>query len=190
MNQNLAIVWVMAYSVLQYWFQFYCFLAEWVFIMTLAIWVNLVEKYNVAILKEIYFVFKIGEFGISSTIQVLASRELRSMFLTSAINFAKIFCWMSNFFIAVNKRNNVPSVFLFNAERWNIKRAHLWTLFTHFKTNTKTIGIYIVWGCCLLWKNENIVKVMKWAMLTWDHRFLQMMHALYIPSLWFNVLFT
>ena len=91
-NQNLAIVCATAYSVLQCWFQFYCFLAEWVFIMTLAIWVNLVEKYDVAILKEIYFVFKIGEFGISSTIQVLASRELRSMFLTSAINFAKIFC--------------------------------------------------------------------------------------------------
>ena len=25
---------------------------------------------------------------------------------------------------------------------------------------------------------------MKWARLTRDHRFLQMMHALYIPSLW------
>ena len=25
---------------------------------------------------------------------------------------------------------------------------------------------------------------MKWAKLIWDHRFLQTMHALYIPSLW------
>ena len=28
---------------------------------------------------------------------------------------------------------------------------------------------------------------MKWARLTRDHRFLQMMRALYIPSLWFYV---
>ena len=39
-------------------------------------------------------------------------------------------------------------------ERWNIQRAHLRTLFTHFKTNTKTIGIYQVLGCCVLFKQN------------------------------------
>ena len=33
-------------------------------------------------------------------------------------------------------------------------------------------------------KNLNTVKVMKWARLTQDHRFLQRVHAQYIPSLW------
>ena len=36
---------------------------------------------------------------------------------------------------------------------------------------------------CAFKKSKN-KWVMKWARLTWDHRFLQMMHALYIPSLW------
>ena len=31
-----------------------------------------------------------------------------------------------------------------------IEREHLRTLFTHFKTNTKTIGIYRVLGWCAL----------------------------------------
>ena len=72
-----------------------------------------------------------------------------------------------------------------SAERWNIKSRNLRTLFTNFKTNTTTIGIYRVLGCCALWKNQNILKVMKWARLTWDHRFLQTMHALYSISLYF-----
>ena len=31
------------------------------------------------------------------------------------------------------------------------------TLFTHFKTNTKTIGIYRLLECCVLLKNQNLV---------------------------------
>ena len=43
------------------------------------------------------------------------------------------------------------------AERWNICREHLRTLFTQIKTNNKTIGIYRVLGCCMLYKNQNLV---------------------------------
>ena len=43
---------------------------------------------------------------------------------------------------------------LIDPERWNIKRAHLRTLFTHFKTNPKTISIYRVLGCCVLYKKS------------------------------------
>ena len=43
---------------------------------------------------------------------------------------------------------------------------HPITIFTHFKTNTKSIGIYRVLRCCVLLKNQNIVKVIKWARLT------------------------
>ena len=59
--------------------QFCCFLAELVFIATMTISINVIESYNVANFKEIYFVVKIGEFGLTSTIQVLASKELRCM---------------------------------------------------------------------------------------------------------------
>ena len=31
------------------------------------------------------------------------------------------------------------------------------SLFTQIKTNTKTIGIYRVLGCCVLLKNQNLV---------------------------------
>ena len=51
--------------------QFYCFLAELVYIMAITISINFVENYDSVILKEISFVVKIGEFGIFSTIQVL-----------------------------------------------------------------------------------------------------------------------
>ena len=37
-------------------------------------------------------------------------------------------------------------------ERWNKWKEHLRTLFTQIKTNTKTIGIYTVLGCCVLLK--------------------------------------
>jgi hypothetical protein len=61
-----------------------CFLAELLFVATMMIWINVVESYYVTSLKEVYFVVKIGEFGISSTIQVLASKEFRTMFLKTA----------------------------------------------------------------------------------------------------------
>ena len=61
--------------------QSFCFLAELLFVATLVTWINVVENDDVTDLKEVYFVFKIGEFGLSSTIQVLASREFRTMFL-------------------------------------------------------------------------------------------------------------
>ena len=74
-----------------------------------------------------------------------------------------------------------------NPERWNIKSRHLRTLVTNFKSNTKTIGIYGILGCCVLWRNQNILRVMKWTRLTLDHRFLQTMRALHIPSLCLNL---
>ena len=43
-----------------------------------------------------------------------------------------------------------------------IERAYPLALFTHFKTNFYSIGIYRVLRCVFL-KNQNIVKVMKWA---------------------------
>ena len=43
-----------------------------------------------------------------------------------------------------------------------IGRAYPLALFTHFKTNFYSIGIYRVLRCVFL-KNQNIVKVMKWA---------------------------
>ena len=43
---------------------------------------------------------------------------------------------------------------------------HPITLFTHFKTNTKSIAIYRLARCCVLLKNQNIVNVMKWARQT------------------------
>ena len=43
------------------------------------------------------------------------------------------------------------------AERWNICREHLRTLFTQIKTNNKTIGIYRVLGYCMLYKKQNLV---------------------------------
>ena len=47
---------------------------------------------------------------------------------------------------------------------------HPITLFTHFKTNTKSIGIYRGLRCCMLLKTQNIVKFMKWARLTRDQK--------------------
>ena len=47
----------------------------------------------------------------------------------------------------------------FGPERWSIESTHPITLFTHFKTNTKSIAIYRVLRCCELLKNQNIVTV-------------------------------
>ena len=71
--------------------QFYCFLAELVYIMAITISINFVENYDSVILKEISFVVKIGEFGIFSTIQVLSSTELRLMLLSPVRKFGKLF---------------------------------------------------------------------------------------------------
>ena len=47
------------------------------------------------------------------------------------------------------------------------------TLFTHFKTNTKSVDIYRMLRCCCeLMKNQNILKIMKWGRPTRDLRFL------------------
>ena len=43
-----------------------------------------------------------------------------------------------------------------------VERAHPITLFTHFITITKSMDICRVLMLCAL-KNQNIVKVMKWA---------------------------
>ena len=59
--------------------QLCCFLAELIYVTNMMIWTNVIESYSVTSMKEIYFVFKICEFGFLSTIQVLSSRELRSM---------------------------------------------------------------------------------------------------------------
>ncbi len=59
--------------------QLCCFFAELVFVANMIVWINVVENYSVASMKEIYFVFKIYEFGLLSTVQVLSSRELRTM---------------------------------------------------------------------------------------------------------------
>ena len=40
------------------------------------------------------------------------------------------------------------------AESWNILSAHSITLFTHFKTSTKSIDIYKVLRCCVLMKKS------------------------------------
>ena len=48
---------------------------------------------------------------------------------------------------------------LLNTERWNIMSAHHITLFTHFKTTTKSIDIFRVLRCCVLMKNQIIAKV-------------------------------
>ena len=50
-------------------------------------------------------------------------------------------------------------------------------IFTHFKTNTKTIGIFRVLVCCVLWKNQNLLSN-KWARLTRDHRYLQTIYSI------------
>ena len=65
--------------------QFYCFLAEWICITTLIIWTNAIENYTVTNLREVYFVVKLGEFGLTSLIQVLVSQDLRSLLLTSML---------------------------------------------------------------------------------------------------------
>ena len=43
-----------------------------------------------------------------------------------------------------------------DAERWNIQRAHLRALFTHFKKTPKPAA-YIELGSCVLLKNQNLV---------------------------------
>ena len=60
--------------------------------------------------------------------------------------------WFSNLFDANFRFKNV-----LYSERWNMQREHLRTLFTQIKTNTKTIGIYTVLGCCVLLKNQTLV---------------------------------
>ena len=41
-----------------------------------------------------------------------------------------------------------------SAMRWNIESTHPMILFTHFKTNTKSIDIYRVLRCCVLMKKS------------------------------------
>ncbi len=59
--------------------QLCCFFAELIFVANMIIWINVVENYYVTSMKEIYFVFKIYEFGFLSTVQILSSKELRSI---------------------------------------------------------------------------------------------------------------
>ena len=65
--------------------QLCCFFAELIFVANMIVWINVVEKYNVTSMKEIYFVFKIYEFGFLSTVQVLSSKELRSMLISCIV---------------------------------------------------------------------------------------------------------
>jgi len=55
------------------------FLFEMSYVICMIICTNLIESYSATNMKEMYFVFKICEFGFLSTIQVLSSRELRSV---------------------------------------------------------------------------------------------------------------
>ena len=55
--------------------------------------------------------------------------------------------------------------------------------FTLFKINTTSIDIYGVLRCCVLLKNQNLVKVMKWARLTRDQNIsLNSAHTIYSIS--------
>lgn len=67
--------------------QFFCFLAEWISIATLIIWINIIENYDVTNFKEVYYVVRLGEFGLTSLIQVLASSELRALLISSILKY-------------------------------------------------------------------------------------------------------
>ena len=60
--------------------QICCFITELLFMANGIIWINLGDNYSITSMKEIYFVFKIYEFGFLSTVQVLTSKELCSLF--------------------------------------------------------------------------------------------------------------
>ena len=60
--------------------QLSCYIAELAFIANMVVWINVVEASSVTSMKEIYFVFKICEFGAISTVQVLTSGDLRNKF--------------------------------------------------------------------------------------------------------------
>ena len=60
--------------------QLCCFIAELAFVANMVVWINVVEDSYVTSMKEIYFVFKICEFGVISTVQVLTSGDLRNKF--------------------------------------------------------------------------------------------------------------
>ena len=49
------------------------------------------------------------------------------------------------------------------SERWNIWSAYPITLFTHFKTNIKSFGIYRAIRCCVLLKIKIKKHEMGWA---------------------------
>ena len=87
-----------------------------------------------------------------------------------------------NFFIGLSPFEQF--CYIFFSERWNIQSAHPVTLFTQFKTNTKSINIYRVSRHCVLLKNQDIVKFMKWARLTRDQYIsINDVHSTYCISL-------
>ncbi len=59
--------------------QFCSFLFELSYVSSMIICTTLIESYSATNMKEMYFVFKICEFGFLSTVQVLSSRELRNV---------------------------------------------------------------------------------------------------------------
>ena len=85
--------------------------------------------------------------------------------------------------VAIDFQDELTQPRWLKSERWNMKSTHFIILFTHFKTNTKSIGISRVLRCCGLLKNQNLLRH-EMASLTKAHRFLYMMSTLYIPSLW------
>ena len=83
------------------------------------------------------------------------------------------------YFLFTSSYTLCPFVVSFEPERWNIQSAHPITLFTHFKTNTK----YRVLRCYVL-KNQNLVKVMKWARLAREQQIsISDEHSIYSISL-------
>jgi len=60
--------------------QICCFITELLFMVNGIIWINLGDNYSISSMKEIYFVFKIYEFGFLSTVQVLTSKDLSILF--------------------------------------------------------------------------------------------------------------
>jgi hypothetical protein len=61
--------------------QLCCYIAELAFVGNMVVWINVLEDSYVTSMKEVYFVFKICEFGAISTIQVLTSGDLRNILL-------------------------------------------------------------------------------------------------------------
>ena len=58
------------------------------------------------------------------------------------------------YFLFTSSYTLCPFVVSFEPERWNIQSAHPITLFTHFKTNTKSINMYRLLRCCVLIKKS------------------------------------